>query len=334
MSLLTPLNQPAKWDHLFSSPNAVSQYSVIYRSDLSVRTNHPALDFTVIASHIEDGSAVRTSTDRHYVLSPLRSVKTADCCRDLFHREYSTIQGSVSRQIARIWDMAKEVDCDEDRQIIADEMDGVLLDAVQSVCDELLYLHDGSPRITRPPRFESTTAIVQTYLHINALNKTNTSRRIITDDPTLSPLQACMKTWGAVWNRKPTQPERPEYVAADLVHYDAKAIRKLVDSYPTSRASGMDGIHNVVLRALQKSSFPHHLASAYSLYKYLQLTPTRWNTGLTVMVPKDHTGLPTKCRPLTMIPPLQNALRTSAQGGVFTTDTACVTSCSSWISTR
>jgi len=64
----------------------------------------------------------------------------------------------------------------------------------------------------------------------------------------------------------------------------------------------MDGIHNLVLRALQKSSFPHHIASAYSLYKHLQLTPTRWNTGLTVMVPKDHTGSPAKCRPLTMIP--------------------------------
>jgi len=90
MSLLTPSNQPAKWDHLFSSPNAVSQYSVIDRSDLLVRTNHPALGFIVIAPHIEEGTAVNISTDRHYVLSPLRSAKTADCCRDLLHREYST----------------------------------------------------------------------------------------------------------------------------------------------------------------------------------------------------------------------------------------------------
>jgi hypothetical protein len=301
MYLLPPSNTEARWDHLFAAPNTVSTYSTLARFDLPVKTNHPALCFTVVDPNECVDHSTSLPFDRHYVLSPLRNPITAASCKELFCTHYQFVQADVSRVLLSLWNKADECSNDDERQLLADEADFTLLGAIQTVCDELLFLHDGTARSPRPPQFDSTASIVQSYKHINALNKTNTSRRVVSDNPLLSPLAACARTWEEVWNRRPTQPRRPQFIRQDVTRYSGSDIRKLISSYPSFRASGMDGIHNLALLALQKSSFPHHLASTYSLYKRLQITPLRWNTGLTIMTPKDRSGLPSKCRPLTMI---------------------------------
>jgi hypothetical protein len=64
-------------------------------------------------------------------------------------------------------------------------------------------------------------------------------------------------------------------------------------------------VHIIFLKALSTGPFPHHLTTAFSILLKLQLTPASLNHALVCMLPKDLSGLPKECRPIS----LTNVLR-------------------------
>jgi len=200
LSIMRPSNERAKLDHLCAMPNLVTSFETRKPRDLPVRTNHPALIYTVSTNTEVILDSQSSSTDRHYVLSPLRNPLTKVPCRALFERMYAAAQASVSQSLAMLWDRAIGATDDIERQLIADETDMVLLDALQMICDDLLYMHDETTRTPRVPDLSRPTSIIQSYLTLNAASQSCTSRRIVSDDKALTPIEACVKTWAHVWN--------------------------------------------------------------------------------------------------------------------------------------
>jgi len=82
-------------------------------------------------------------------------------------------------------------------------------------------------------------------------------------------------------------------------------VRSLIGGYSSTKACGEDGIHILVLKALLPGPFAYHLTTVYNLLLRLQVTPSRWNHALVCMLPKDSSGLASKCRPISLTPMLR-----------------------------
>ncbi|KAE8217127.1 hypothetical protein CF319_g8716 [Tilletia indica] len=67
-------------------------------------------------------------------------------------------------------------------------------------------------------------------------------------------------------------------------HHDA--VDKAIREYSSSRSSGPDAIHHVLIKALANAGLTHWLSHLFELCALSGMTPTRWNTSIIHPIPK------------------------------------------------
>ena len=122
-------------------------------------------------------------------------------------------------------------------------------------------------------------------------------------------LQEAFDMWSSTWEPEelkhaPTPAIRP---SVDLQrHFDPELVRRIVSSYPNSRSMGKDGIHALLIKSLLSSTFAVHLLQLFDICSQCGVTPSAWNSALTVIIPKDNVDpIISKGRPITLTPILR-----------------------------
>jgi hypothetical protein len=86
------------------------------------------------------------------------------------------------------------------------------------------------------------------------------------------------------------------------VVFTTNDITKTIQTYPTHKSGGMDGLHTALFKHLiHLPMFPSLLADLYQLFYITGCTPSKWNLSKLHLIPKDK-GHPTidKCRPISL----------------------------------
>jgi len=189
--------------------------------------------------------------------------------------------------------------------------------AVRTLEDALVGIMDAVFEKRSPPCASNTTheqslnntgEIVSSYKKLLRTQCTSNTL-IISSDRAIAAEEESAQVWERIWNKQPnliTECEAPPYNdSAPMPEVDVKNVRTLINTYPSTKACGEDGIHILVLKALLPGPFAQHLTTVFNILLRLQVTPSHWNHALVVMLPKDSTGLAAKCRPISLTPMLR-----------------------------
>ena len=184
-------------------------------------------------------------------------------------------------------------------QNVIDFADAQLLDVTQKACMQVLgersqYREHGRHR--NKIDFTSAPSVIDAFA-----KRQKTSTRLTSGDPSLPALEDSYRRWHSYWRKTDRPNEQLTLREAPPFLVTVKEVRKLI-AQRKNRASHSDGIHAMVVKALASGSFSHHLTSLFNLCLTYQITPSRWNEALTVMMPKDDTNSTSECRPLSIVP--------------------------------
>jgi hypothetical protein len=329
--LQRPQNGPTKLDHVFSRSGFVSQVSNFRPEQFPFSTDHPALTF-LLHPPAATQTAPTDQSRRLFCLRPLREPTTSETVAKLLQAEYQKVAPEISKILslasrfldsglaARDWSRPR---FEQTIGEIIDWAEAAVLEAVQNCCASVLGERSDSlratgiappPPATRPasrsaatdkamtaseaPRLRTAVDTIKSY---RRLGKSPSSTHIHSATPGMSAVDDAYHRWRSYWQQE--APLQLPFVsrAAEHVQTSVKEVRKLIGRQPL-KASHTDGIHASVLKALVPCSFAHHLTTLYNLCLAFQYTPTRWNSALTVLLPKDDTCTSANCRPISIVP--------------------------------
>jgi hypothetical protein len=313
MHYIVPSNGTLKLDHCFSHPSLSTTCEIHDQYYLAIQTDHSALTARIIISGVPETG----STARRYNYSTLRHRNTRSGCSDFLRIKYRELSPQISKDLSAMGKAAEDIhlissDQQEDmRGALANSAVYCVEDALTAILDEYFLETHSRPksRNVRQPRLLDTTDEI--ILHYQRLmrNQSTLTTVIKPTTPGVTAEEDCARVWENIWNKEPDHIAPAELPSFDLSEplgeVKVKVVRKLIRSYPSNKASGENGIHIILLKALLSGPFAHHLTTVYNLLLTLQVTPAHWNHAIVCMLPKDNSGFADKCRPIS----LTNVLR-------------------------
>jgi len=306
---INPSNGVSKLDHCFGHPSLSITSQMHHQYYLDVLTDHPAL---VVTATIP--ITAPASPDAHsYNLSLLKRAHSRGGTQRLLQTYYRRLSPEISRQLQFLVasaDKPEEIVVDELRLALAQLAVRTLEDALIGIMDAVFEKRSSTcaSYTHREQSLKSTEEVVSSYK--NLLRRQLTSNTtIISSDRAVAAEEECAEVWENIWNKQPElikQCEVPPYSTSETMpEVNVGRVRSLIGGYSSTKACGEDGIHILVLKALLPGPFAHHPTTVYNLLLRLQVTPSHWNHALVCMLPKDSSGLASKCRPISLTPMLR-----------------------------
>lgn len=312
LTLMPCENGDTKLDHVVARPVVVQDVMMHHQANLPFVTDHPMLLFDWAPTRGgRTTTNMNTEEDAHtFNLHYLRPTKpyaplTAGLlCGAYRHHapDLSRDLASISSQFAEMVALPQTTDQGAIENILQtgiDLLDERLLSNAQYACAWVLgersELH---PHLagTRRIDFTDDAAVVQAF----AKSK-RPATAMVSGDPQLSPMEDSYQRWKSYW-RKTECTNLQRLPRGELPRVlKVKQVRKIIAG-KKNKASHSDGIHALVAKALSPGSFAHHLTAFFNLCLTYQVTPSRWNEALTVVIPKDATRSTANCRPLSIVP--------------------------------
>jgi hypothetical protein len=304
---IQPSNGVSRLDHCFAHPSLRISCEMHHQYLLEIETDHPAL---VVECSLPEALPILPDV-RSYNLSLLRRPKSREGTKRYLLQLYRGLSGNISRQLQWIIAQANEIDDDDDddddvRLGLAECAVRALEEAVIGISDavfEQKVSASSAPGQRSTLNLECATDIISSYQR-TMRSQLHSRTLIVASDRAFSAEEECANVWERVWNKDPelirTAPAPLYDSNSALEEIDVDKVRAVVSRYPSTKAPGEDGIHILVLKALLAGPFAHHLTSVFNLLLQLQVTPSHWNQAIVCMLPKDTSGSPSKCRPLSL----------------------------------
>ncbi|GJJ74868.1 hypothetical protein EMPS_07226 [Entomortierella parvispora] len=260
------------------------------------------------------------TTDECYRISlkylELKAVRSL-CCgyyMELANQFDKFIMDTVSR-VRRLSD-ARSLDgvSLQDRQAVVDHLDDCLSSAILTAAEEACGSYVPSVIRTTPDKLSDSLSSVPKMNDAIRIFKRACRSQVValkSRDPTISPVADVVSHYRSVF----TQPD-PRFLPAARSPYRGISfepdpglddmftkdnMQAIWKKYPTNASGGEDGIHVQLLRALQGTELPEHIAGLFRICCLLGVTPSSWNVSVINPIPKTE-GATTidKFRPISL----------------------------------
>jgi len=292
---VSPSNGVSKLDHCFAHPSLPITCQSHHQYYLDISTDHPAL----IATTTIPNTAPASPDAHSYNLSLLRRAASSGGTQRLLQNYYRHLSPDISRQLQLLSahvNNPQEVFVDELRLALAELAMRILEDALIGIMDAVFEKRSPScaSYTTHEQNLNNTVEIISSYKKL-LRSQCTSNTLIVSSNRALAAEEECAQVWKKIWNKQPNLIKEsgvPPYDdSASMPEVNVKKNRSLINTYPSTKACGEDGIHILVLKALLPGPFAHHLTTISNIFLRLQATASHWNHALVVMLPKDSTGV-------------------------------------------